>query len=320
MSRLKKLASLTVIATLALLALPQASAQGLKVVSTFSIISDLARNVGGERIALTTLVGPNNDAHTYEPRPADAAAVKNADVVLANGLYFEGFLQRLIRASGGKGMVVEISKGARLLSTTDDAHDSHEDDHEEKSHDHAKDHHHHHGDYDPHAWQSVRNAEIYVNNIADAFCAADQEGCASYRANAASYGEKLNALDKELKAAVQRIPSDKRVLITSHDAFAYLGQAYGFQFLAPQGLSTESEASAADVAALIQQVKEQKASALFLENISNPRLIEQIARETGMKLGGRIYSDALSIEDGPAATYVDMMRHNIETIREALEG
>lgn len=321
MYKLKKYFALTSIATLALLALPQASAQGLKVVSTFSIISDFAQNVGGKRIALTTLVGPDNDAHTYEPRPTDAAAIKNADVVLANGLHFEGFLPRLVRASGSAATVVELTQGAKLLRNTDEDHDSHEDHgHDEDDHDHAKDHHHHHGEYDPHAWQSVQNAQSYVTNIADAFCAADQQGCPSYRANAASYGEKLKTLDKDLKAAVQQLPADKRTLITSHDAFAYLGQEYGLQFLAPQGVSTESEASAADVAALIRQVKEQKASALFLENISNPRLVEQIARETGMKVGGRIYSDALSTESGPAATYIDMMQHNIATIRDAALG
>lgn len=330
MFRLKKLASIAGAVTLALLALPQANAQPLKVVATFSIISDFAANVGGSRIALTTLVGPDGDAHAYEPRPSDATAIRNADVVLVNGEHFEGFLQRLIQASGGSASVVELTKGAALLRTGDKAHDSHDHhehghkhghgDDEHHKHDHADPHHHHHSDVDPHAWQSVRNARVYVNNIAEALCAADREGCPSYAANAKSYGEKLDALEQELKAAMAEIPSDRRTIITSHDAFAYLGHEYGMQFLAPQGTSTESDASAADVAALIRQIKEQKASAIFLENISNPRLIQQIANETGTKIGGRLYSDALSAANGPAATYIDMMRHNVNTIRDAALG
>lgn len=330
MFRLKKLASIAGAATLALLALPQANAQPLKVVATFSIISDFAANVGGSRIALTTLVGPDGDAHAYEPRPSDATAIRNADVVLVNGEHFEGFLQRLIQASGGSASVVELTKGAALLRAGDKAHDSHDHhehghkhghgDDEHHKHDHADPHHHHHGDVDPHAWQSVRNARVYVNNIAEALCAADREGCPSYAANAKSYGEKLDALEQELKAAMAEIPSDRRTIITSHDAFAYLGHEYGMRFLAPQGTSTESDASAADVAALIRQIKEQKASAIFLENISNPRLIQQIANETGTKIGGRLYSDALSAANGPAATYIDMMRHNVNTIRDAALG
>lgn len=330
MFRLKKRASIAGAATLALLALPQANAQPLKVVATFSIISDFAANVGGSRIALTTLVGPDGDAHAYEPRPSDATAIRNADVVLVNGEHFEGFLQRLIQASGGSASVVELTKGAALLRAGDKAHDSHDHhehghkhghgDDEHHKHDHADPHHHHHGDVDPHAWQSVRNARVYVNNIAEALCAADREGCPSYAANAKSYGEKLDALEQELKAAMAEIPSDRRTIITSHDAFAYLGHEYGMRFLAPQGTSTESDASAADVAALIRQIKEQKASAIFLENISNPRLIQQIANETGTKIGGRLYSDALSAANGPAATYIDMMRHNVNTIRDAALG
>lgn len=318
MFRFKRLASTAGFATFAFLTLPQANADALKVVSTFSIISDFAKNVGGERIALTTLVGPDGDAHAYEPRPSDATAIRNADVVLANGAGFEGFLERLVNASGGTASVAELTKGARLLRNSEEEHDSHEGrDHDDHNHGHKHDH---HGDFDPHAWQSVHNAQIYVNNIAEAFCAADQSGCASYRANAKSYGDKLKALDHDLKTAVQQVPSDRRTLITSHDAFAYLGQEYGFQLLAPQGASTDSEASAADIAVLIRQIKQQKASAIFLENVSNPRLIQQIARETGMKVGGKLYSDALSSEGGPASTYVDMMRHNIGTILDAVRA
>ncbi|TIO24148.1 MAG: metal ABC transporter substrate-binding protein, partial [Mesorhizobium sp.] len=173
---------------------------------------------------------------------------------------------------------------------------------------------------DPHAFQSIANAKIYVKNIADAFCAADSAGCDSYKANAAAYTQKLDALEGEVTAAIQAIPEAKRVVITSHDAFGYFEHAYGLTFLAPQGISTDSEPSAADVAKLVNQVKQDKAAAIFIENITNPRLIEQIASETGIKVGGTLYSDALSPPDGPASTYIDMMHNNIEQFKGALLG
>lgn len=334
MSRIVKLAAAVSVITLFPAALSTASAENLKVVASFSIIADFAKNVGGDRVDITTLVGPNGDAHVYEPKPADAAAVAAADVVLVNGLQLEGFLQRLLEASGTKAPVVELTKGGEVLKMADEPHpheeaDEDEDGHaageagheheEGEQHDHEEGHH-HHGEYDPHAWQSVHNAEVYVKNIADAFCAADAAGCDTYRTNAGAYGEKLEALDAEIKSAVAGIPEDKRVIITSHDAFGYFEHEYGLAFLAPEGVSTESEASAADVAALIRQIREDKASAIFVENITNPRLIEQIASETGLKAGGELYSDALSDESGPAATYIDMMRHNVSVIRGAILG
>ncbi|QDZ01600.1 zinc ABC transporter solute-binding protein [Nitratireductor mangrovi] len=345
MSKLAKLAAAASIMTLGHTAM--ASAENLNVVASFSIIADFARNVGGDKVDITTLVGPDGDAHVYEPRPADAAAVGAADVVLVNGLQFEGFLQRLVEASGTKAPVVELTKGGEVLkSTEEDHHDGEEarHDHEaekhkheegeehahdksgehahekEEEHAHEGDHGHHHGEFDPHAWHSVHNAEVYVKNIADAFCAADAAGCDTYRANAEAYGAKLEALEKEIEAVVAAIPEDKRTIITSHDAFGYFEHEYGLKFLAPEGVSTESEASAADVAALIRQVREDEASAIFVENITNPRLIEQIASETGIRIGGTLYSDALSGEDGPAATYIDMMRHNVTTIKGAILG
>ncbi len=179
---------------------------------------------------------------------------------------------------------------------------------------------HDHGAIDPHAFQSIANAKIYVKNIADAFCAADAASCDAYRANAPTYTGKLDALEAEVKAAVASIPADKRTIITSHDAFGYFEHEYGITFLAPEGISTEAEASAADVAKLIEQVRHDKASAIFVENITNQRLIEQIASETGLKIGGTLYSDALSDADGPAATYIDMMSNNIGAIKGAILG
>ena len=309
--------------TLTTAAFSPASAKDLKVVASFSVIAHFARNVGGDRVEITTLVGPNGDAHVYEPKPADAKALAQADVILANGLQFEGFLPRLIEASGTEAPVVELTKGGEVLRNSEEEHHH---DHEEASadghdHDHAEGHgHHHHGEYDPHAWQSVHNAEVYVKNIADAFCEADAEGCDTYRANADAYEKKLAELDTYVKEEVAEIPESKRTVITSHDAFGYFQHEYGLKFLAPEGISTESEASAADVAALVNQVKEDQASAVFVENITNPRLIEQIANETGLKVGGELYSDALSDKDGPASTYIEMMRHNVETIKSDILG
>ena len=309
MLRLLKLAAAMSVITFP--SMSAASAQELKVVASFSIIADFAKNVGGERIRLTTLVGPNGDAHVYEPEPAAAAAMAEADVILVNGLAFEGFVQRLVEASGAKAAAVELSKGSEVLKTAKEGHDDHGTEAEDEAGHTA-------GDTDPHAWQSVHNVETYVKNIESAFCAADAAGCDAYKANAKTYLSKLEALEEEIEAAVASIPEDKRVIITSHDAFGYFEHEYGIRFLAPEGVSTESEASAADVAALIRQVREDKASAIFVESITNQRLIEQIASETGIEVGGTLYSDALSDADGPASTYIEMMRHNVSTIKGAI--
>ncbi|NRP74607.1 putative periplasmic iron-binding protein [Ensifer psoraleae] len=299
-----------------------ASAADIKVVASFSILGDFAKNVGGDRIEVTTLVGPDGDAHVYEPRPADAAALEQANVVLVNGLAFEGFMSRLIETSGTKAAVVEVSKGIEPLKASEEEHhegEGHEDAGKQENDGH-EDEGHDHGEFDPHAWQSIHNAEIYVKNIADALCKADKAGCASYAANSEAYLKKLAELEAEVKASLEAIPADKRTVITSHDAFGYFEHEYGLKFIAPEGISTEAEASASDVAKLIDQVKEDKASAIFLENITNPRLVEQIVTETGIKLGGTLYSDALSATDGPASTYIDMFRHNLDTINAAILG
>ncbi|AZN99255.1 metal ABC transporter substrate-binding protein [Mesorhizobium sp. M9A.F.Ca.ET.002.03.1.2] len=288
-----------------------ALAEPLKVVASFTVIADFAKNVGGDRIDLTTIVGPDGDAHVYEPSPADAVAMAGADVVLVNGLHFEGFLQRLVDASATKATIAVLTKGVTPINfkpefADADAHEDADTGGEAAT--------------DPHAFQSIANAKIYVKNIADAFCTADASGCDSYKANAAAYTEKLDALEGEVQTAIQSIPKEKRVVITSHDAFGYFEKAYGLTFLAPEGVSTESEPSAADVARLVSQVKQDKAAAVFIENITNARLIEQIASETGIKVGGTLYSDALSQPDGPASTYIDLMRNNIARIKGAILG
>jgi zinc/manganese transport system substrate-binding protein len=279
----------------------------LPVVASFSILGDFARQVGGDRVSVTTLVGPDGDAHVYSPTPADAKAMAAARLVLVNGLHFEGWLPRLVKSSGTKATMATATKGITPLEAGDD--------HDEKG---KGGHAHAHGHDDPHAWQSVANAKIYVANIRDALSAADPAGKASYDANATAYLAELDKLEGEVKAAVARIPAQRRKAIATHDAFSYFVKAYGIAFVAPQGVSTEAEASARDVARIIRQVKAQKIPAVFLENVTNPRLVEQIARESGAKVGGRLYSDALSAESEPAGTYIRMIKHNISEIEKAL--
>jgi len=281
------------------LPLPTFAQEKLPVVASFSILGDFVREIGGERVAVSTLVGPDGDAHVYSPTPADAKTVAGAKLVVVNGLKFEGWLTRLVKSSGTKATVATATTGITPLKMADD-------------------HGHGHGGEDPHAWQSVANAKLYVGNVRDALIAADPAGKAVYEVNAIAYQTKLDALEAEIKASIARIPADRRKAITSHDAFGYFVKAYGIAFIAPQGVSTEAEASAKDVARIIRQIKAEKVPAVFLENITNPRLAEQIARESGAKIGGRLYSDALSAENGPAGTYIAMMKHNISQIEKAL--
>lgn len=284
----------------------------LPVVASFSILGDFVKEVGGDRVALTTLVGPNGDAHVYSPTPADAKAMAGAKLIVVNGLKFEGWMTRLIKSSGAKATVATATTGITPLEAEDDH------DHDKKGHAHGHDHGHDHGGVDPHAWQNVANAKIYVANIRDALIKADPAGQASYEANAARYLAQLDAVEADIRAAVARIPADRRKAITSHDAFGYFVKAYGIEFIAPQGVSTEAEASAKDVGRIIRQIKAEKIPAVFLENVTNPRLVERIAKESGARIGGRIFSDALSEADGPAGTYIAMMKHNISQIEKAL--
>ena len=294
---------------------PAFAAEPLKVVASFSILGDMVARVGGAHVEVRTLVGPNGDAHVYEPTPADARDTASADLIVVNGLDFEGWLDRLVDASGYAGPVAIASDGVTPL-------DLHEEEAagmpvEEEEGEEAG---HHHGATDPHAWQSIANAEIYVKNVAAALCAADSGDCAAYEANAAAYASELKAIDASIKAGFSAVPVERRKVITTHDAFGYFAHAYGVEFLAPLGVSTEAEASAGDVARLIEQIRREGVTAIFLENISDPRLIEQIAAETGIRPGGELYSDALSPADGPAATYADMMRHNATLLQSAMLG
>jgi zinc/manganese transport system substrate-binding protein len=288
------------ICAMAVMTAPAVAAEKLKVVASFSILGDFVENVGKDHVSVTTLVGPNGDAHVYEPTPTDVKKVSEAQVIVTNGLGLEGWIVRLLGASGTKAQITEASKG--VVPRTFTAEEAGEGE----------------GVVDPHAFQSITNAKIYVDNIAKGLCAADEADCKAFSDNAADYSAKLNSLENEVKASLGKIPAERRRVITSHDAFGYFAHEFGLTFLAPEGVSTEAEASAADVAKIVQQIRKQKATALFVENISDPRLIEQIARETGLKVSGELYSDALSAKDGPAATYIDMMQHNVKTIVSAI--
>lgn len=290
---------------LAVVACPAIAQEKLNVVATFSILGDFARNVGGDRVNVTTLVGPNGDTHVYTPSPSDARTIANAQVVIVNGLGLEGWLPRLIGSASRKDKVrtVVATKGIKPLTVAEDHHGH--------SHDHD-------ADADPHAWQSVANAKIYVANIRDGLIAADPAGADAYKANTDAYLAQLDALDREVRAAIATIPPDRRKVISSHSAFGYFADAYGVAFVAPQGVSTDTEPSARDVASIITQIKKQKIPAIFLENISDPRLMRRIAAETGAKIGETLYSDSLTEENGAAPTYIAMVRHNIKALTSAL--
>jgi len=284
------------------LSLPSHAAEPppIQAVATFSILGDLVRQVGGERVQVNVLVGPGGDAHVFQPKPTDAKTVAAAQVVFANGLGFEGWITRLLKAANHRQKPVIVSEGIRPQKTADDGHG------------------HSHSAADPHAWQNPSHTAVYVQNIAKGLCEADAAGCSSYRQRASAYAVQLEQLHASNLAAWARIAPAQRKVITHHDAFGYYAQAYGVQFLSPQGMSTDSEASAQAVVKLIRQVKQEKVRALFLENVSDPRLVEQIARETGVKPAGELFSDSLSSTGGPAATYIDMMRHNTHMLTRAM--
>jgi zinc/manganese transport system substrate-binding protein len=267
-------------------------AEVLKVVASFSILGDLVRNVGGAGVDVTTLVGPDSDTHVYSPTPADAKKVADAKLIIVNGLGFEGWLPRLVQSSGSKAQIVTATDGIAPLRFGSAA--------------------------DPHAWQSVGNAKTYVGNIRTALSAADPANTEQYRANAEAYLARLDALDREVRDAVAKIPPARRKVISTHRAFGYFAAAYGIEFIAPTGVSTESEPSARDIAGIITQVKQAKIPAVFLENVSDPRLVQRIAAETGAKVGGTLYSDGLTGEKGDAPTYIDLVRHNIKALTRAL--
>jgi zinc/manganese transport system substrate-binding protein len=272
----------------------------VKAVASFSILADMVKQVGGDRVEVITLVGPDGDAHVYEPTPADAKNLAGANILFTNGLGFEGWMDRLEKSSGFKGKVVVASTGVKPRTMVEEEGGKKE------------------TITDPHAWQSLANGKLYVANIRDGLIAVDPDGKATYEANANTYLDAIAKEETDVKAALAALPRERRKIITSHDAFGYFGAAYGLEVIAPEGVSTESEASAQDVAKIIRQIKAEKIPAVFMENITDHRLLDQIASETNAKVGGTLYTDALSLPDGPAGTYLDMFRNNIETLTAAL--
>ena len=299
-----------------------AAGQPLPVVASFSILQDLTRQVGGNLVTVSALVGPDGDAHVFEPTPQQARQLLQAKVLVANGLGFEGWLPRLKKASGFKGQEIVASQGIAVRTLPNSQGHNHGAGADKAGHDHGHGHHHghNHGPQDPHAWQDVRNAIVYVRNIAQGLAKADPANAAQYDQQARQYIARLTALDASLRQRFAALPAERRSVVSTHDAFGYFAQAYGLRFVPVRGLSTESEPSARDMAALVKQVREERIGAIFVENISDPRLLEQLARETGAAIGGRLYSDALSPAGGPAATYIDMVEANASSLLKALKA
>jgi zinc/manganese transport system substrate-binding protein len=290
-------------ALLALAALPtMATAQPRPVaVASFSILGDLLREVAGGRMDVRVIAGPDVDAHHFQPRPSHAEAVRGARLVVRNGAGFDGWFNRLTASTGFSGVNVQATHGIALRPAAPTPG-------------------HQHGSQDPHAWQDVRLAIAYLRNIEAGLIRADPDGAAEYRARAAACAARLEALDGWVRAEIGRVPDARRVVVTSHDAFAYFGAAYGVRFRAPQGVATNAEPSAQQVAALIRQIRAENITAIFMENMSNPATLRRLAEEAGVRVQGRLYADALSPPDGPAGTYEAMMRHNTTLMAAAMLG
>ncbi|MDP3238910.1 MAG: zinc ABC transporter substrate-binding protein [Reyranella sp.] len=286
--------------TLFAVALPASAQAPMKAVATFSILGDLLAEVAGDKVELSVVVGPDIDAHAYQPRPTDARALADARVLVSNGLGFEGWIDRLAKAAPFKGKAIVATAGVATLKAGG-------------GHGHSHGHSHGHGP-DPHCWQDVQRVRTYVANIAKGLAEADPANAAYYRDRAQAFDRRLVDLDTWVKAEIAKVPADKRRAITGHDSFRYFSSAYGVKFQSPRGYNTSSEPSARDVATLIREVREQRIKALFVENMTNPGLIDQIARESGAVVGPRLYTDALSGPDGPAPTYEKMMRHNVTAL------
>ncbi|GAA6210737.1 metal ABC transporter substrate-binding protein [Hyphomicrobiales bacterium 4NK60-0047b] len=269
-----------------------AHAEKLKVVASFSILGDMVQQVTGDLATVTTIVGPDADAHVYTPNVDDARAVTEANIIFVNGLGFETWSKTLIDTSGTKAKVFVATQGITPLKVD--------------------------GEVDPHAWNALTNGVVYVRNIAKAMAETDPKNAKTYTANATAYIAKLENLHKSTVAKLSALPKDNRTVVTAHDAFGYLASAYQLKFLAPVGIDTEAEPSAKELAELIDQLKREKVAALFVENITSPALVKQISKETGLKIGGRLFSDALSEKGGPATSYLAMFEHNLSVILKAL--
>lgn len=290
-------------------------AEPLRVVASFSILADMVRSIGGEQVQVLSLVGPETDAHSFEPRPNDIKTLAQAQVLVINGLGFEAWLPGLQQASGFKGHTVVASAGSDLIDhegpDVHEAHDGHGDDDAHDVHDH--------GPVDPHAWQDLGNGVRYVQAIAQGLAKADPTHAQLYRDRADNYARQLSALDTEIKQRLAGVPVQSRKVIVSHDAFAYFARAYAVQFIPVAGVSGRAEASARGVADLVNQVRKENIAGIFVESAANSSMVEQLARETGAKVGGRLYADTLAATGQPADTYLGMMRWNADQLLKVLE-
>jgi zinc/manganese transport system substrate-binding protein len=289
-----------------------------RVVASFSVLGDMTRQIAGDRIQLRTVAGPNVDAHTFQPRPSDAEALRGATLAVRNGLGFDAWFDRMLRSANWRGPTATTTDGitARRMA----------------AHSHGHGHSHGQGSGgqqqsgqprtvpDPHAWQDLRLGIRYVRTIAAALAAADAANAAAYAEAADGYARRLTELDDWVRAQIATVPEVRRKVVTSHDAFGYFGSAYGIRFLAPQGVSTEAEPSAAQVGRLIRQIRGEGITAVFMENMGNPATLQRLADEAGVRVGGRLYADALSAPDGPAPTYEAMFRHNVGLLVPAMRG
>jgi len=275
------------------------AASKVPVVATFSVLADMVHQVGGDAVAIRAFVQPDGDVHVYQPVPGDLRRLMNAAVLVENGLGLEGWLQRLAEAAKFSGVPVVASNGATLRTIRNERGLPVS---------------------DPHAWQDPRNGVVYVRNIAAGLTAASPTDAALFRGRADRFIADIQQTDTWIARQFNALPASSRRIITTHDAFGYFGARYGIEFLAAEGISTDSEPSAKGIAALVAQIRREKIRAIFLENMTDPRLAEMLAREAGVKLGGTVYSDALSPPGGPAATYLAMLRHNTTLFVSAMQS
>jgi ABC-type Zn uptake system ZnuABC Zn-binding protein ZnuA len=268
----------------------------LRAVATTTMIADLVRQVGGHRVTVKGIMAPGGDPHVYKPVPADAQAVAQAQIVFINGLKLEHWVEDLIHNAGGKHTLAVVTAGVKERKSPFDANVP-----------------------DPHFWFDVSRWRLAVRNVARMLRMADPEGAEVYDANAELYDQQLDSLDKWVRERVKQVPKERRKLVTSHDAFAYFGEAYGFEVVPVQGISTDAEASTQDVARVVDLVRKTGVKTLFVETSVNPKLIEQVARETGTTVGGALYSDSTGALDTPGGSYVGMVRDNASLIVEGLK-
>jgi len=266
------------------------------VVATFSVLGDLVKIVAGDSVEVVTLVGPDGDAHTFEPTPKDGVSLAEADVIFENGVGFEAWLDKLYSSSKSKAKRVVVSEGLRLRTLENE--------------------------HDPHLWHDVKNAIHMVGVIRDKLAEADPPNADKYRANAAAYLDRLNTLDAWVVEKVGTLPKAKRKLVTSHDTFGYFADRYGFEVVGSglESVSTEaSDPSPAAFAKLVGEIKAAKVPAIFAENVHNPKLMERLAKEAGVKVAPPLFTDALGKPGSEGDTYEKMMRYNVSTIMDALK-